>query len=49
MFSDFIFKVFVSKYQVDSQSNITHLIRNIFTAIPDLVVSFGNNISDFNT
>ena len=39
--------VIVSKYQVDSQSTIYLLIRKLMTGIPDLMLSFGNNISNF--
>ena len=35
------------KYQVDNQSTITPLLRNLMTGIPDLMASF-ENIANFN-
>ena len=43
-----LFKVIVSKSQVDSQSTIKLLLAKLTPGIPDLVELFGKNIGDFN-
>ena len=43
-----LFKAIVSKYQVDSRSTITLLLRKLTTGMPDLMDQFGNNINYFN-
>ena len=44
-----LFNFIVYKQQVDSQSIITPLLRNLTTGISDLMAQFGNNIDYFNT
>ena len=43
-----LFNVTVSKSQVDIWSTITLLLEKLKTRMPSLMVSFGNNITDFN-
>ena len=44
----FLFKDVISKYQLDSQFTVILLLEKLTDGIPDIMKSFGNNISDYN-